>query len=301
MLDTRLGGIAGITAAFLVDGPSPALVETGAQTSASALLAALAAAGVGADDLAWIVLTHVHLDHCGGTGLVARAFPRARVVVHRRGARHLVEPERLVAASAAVYGSHAGLYGGLDPTPAERVIAAEDGHRVPLGDGRDLVMVEAPGHARHHMAVLHEPSGSVLAGDALGVAFPGSGLHPAVPPPDFDLAAARATLRRLAALDPQRLCLAHFGPVADPAAAIALSELQQTIVAEAALAAWRREPERAALARAVAEALPLAETVGPGAGLARWRSLGWAEANVDGLLVWARREAGETAGPARDG
>jgi glyoxylase-like metal-dependent hydrolase (beta-lactamase superfamily II) len=301
MLDTRLGGLPGITAAFLADGASPALVETGARTSAPALLEALAAAGVGADDLAWIVLTHVHLDHCGGTGLVARAFPRARVVVHRRGARHLVDPERLVAASAAVYGAHAGLYGGLDPTPEERVVAVGDGHRVPLGGGRDLVMVEAPGHARHHMAVLHEPSGSVLAGDALGVAFPGSGLHPAVPPPDFDLEAARATLRRLAELRPQRLCLAHFGPVADPLAAIALSERQQTIVAEAALAAWRREPTREAVAAAVAEALPLEATVREGPGLARWRSLAWAEANVDGLAVWAERAAADEAAPAQGG
>src|SRR5581483_1563498 len=168
MLDTRLAGLPGITAAFLVDGPSPALVETGARTSAPALLDALAAEGVGPDDLAWIVLTHVHLDHCGGTGLVAEAFPRARVVVHRRGARHLVSPGRLVAASAEVYGERAPIFGGLDPVAQERIVAAEDGHRVPLGDGRELVMVEALGHARHHMVVLDERTGTVLAGDALG-------------------------------------------------------------------------------------------------------------------------------------
>jgi glyoxylase-like metal-dependent hydrolase (beta-lactamase superfamily II) len=295
MLDTRLGGLPGITAAYLVDGPSPALVETGARTSAPALLAALAAAGVGPDDLAWIVLTHVHLDHCGGTGLAARAFPRARIVVHRRGARHLVAPERLVAASALVYGERAAIYGGLDPVAEERVLAVEDGHRVPLGDGRELVMVEALGHARHHMAVLDEATGTILAGDALGVAFAGSGLYPAVPPPDFDLAAATVTLARLAALRADRLCLAHFGPVPDPAAAIALSERQQTVAAEAALSAWRREPTREAVERAVAEALPLEPAVVDEAAIGRWRSLAWAGANVDGLVVWAERLAASPA------
>jgi glyoxylase-like metal-dependent hydrolase (beta-lactamase superfamily II) len=296
MLDTRLGGLPGITAAYLVDGPSPALVETGARTSAPVLIAALAAAGIGPDDLAWIVLTHVHLDHCGGTGLAARAFPRARIVVHRRGARHLVAPERLVAASALVYGERAPIYGGLDPVAEERVLAVEDGHRVPLGGGRELVMVEALGHARHHMAVLDEATGSLLAGDALGVAFQGSGLYPAVPPPDFDLAATRTTLARLAALRPERVCLAHFGPVPDPQAAIALSERQQTIAAEAALSGWRREPTRDAVARAMYEAVPLEPAVADEAAIGRWRSLAWAEANVDGLVVWAERMAATAPG-----
>jgi len=295
LLDTRLAGLPGITAAYLVDGPSPALVETGARTSAPALLEALAAEGVGPDDLAWIVLTHVHLDHCGGAGLIAEAFPGARVVVHRRGARHLVSPERLVAASAQVYKERAPVMGGLDPVAEERIDAAEDGHRVPLGDGRELAMVEALGHARHHMAVLDERTGTVLAGDALGVAFAGSGLYPAVPPPDFDLSAARTTLARLARLDPERLCLAHFGPVSDPQAAIALSERQQTLAAEAALDAWRREGTREAVARAVDAALPLEAAVGDEAAIGRWRSLAWAGANADGLLVWAERTAGSSS------
>ena len=81
------------------------------------------------------MLTHIHLDHCGATGILAAAFPRATVVVHRRGARHLAEPARLVAGTAAVHGARWSLYGGLDRTPAERITAAEDGHRVDLGEG----------------------------------------------------------------------------------------------------------------------------------------------------------------------
>ena len=172
MIDTLLAGWPGVTAAYLVEGHRPAIVDPGARTSAPALRAALDARGLGPRDLAWIVLTHVHLDHCGSTGILAQAFPRARVVVHERGARHLAEPGRLVAGSAAVYGRRWSLYGLLDRTPEERIVAAADGHRVDVGAGRSLVMLATPGHARHHMSVLDEATGTVMAGDAVGVRMP---------------------------------------------------------------------------------------------------------------------------------
>lgn len=292
MLDTRLGGWPGVTAAYLVAGESPALVETGARTSTATVIAALREAGLGPGDLAWIVLTHVHLDHCGATGGVAAAFPRARVVVHPRGARHLAAPERLVAASAAVYGDLAPLYGGLDPTPEERIVPAGDGRRLAVGPGRDLVVLHAPGHARHHVAVLDEATGAVMAGDALGVRFPGGGLYPAVPPPEFDLEATRRTLRRLAGLRPEALLLAHFGPAGEPAAALALAERQQVLAAGAAERAWRRFGTVAAVDRAVRALLPPEGGVGDGPALSRWRALRWIENNAAGLARWAAERAG---------
>lgn len=294
MIDTRLGGREGVTAAFLVEGPSPALVETGARTSAQVVRDALAAAGLAPADLAWIVLTHVHVDHCGGTGIMASAFPHATVVVHRRGARHLAEPGRLLAGSAAVYGARWSLYGGIDRTPAHRIVAAEDGHRVSVGPGRDLVMREAPGHARHHMVVVDEATGTVLAGDALGVRFAGASLYPALPPPDIDLAAADATLARIGALAPARICLAHFGPVPDPAADVALAREQ---IARAAHAARRAGGDRERLAAELARALPLADAAPEPGALELWRRLGWAEANVEGLALWAARHADEVPAP----
>jgi glyoxylase-like metal-dependent hydrolase (beta-lactamase superfamily II) len=287
MMDTLLGGMTGITAAYLVAGPQPALVETGARTSAPAVREALADAGVGPDDLAWIVLTHVHLDHCGGTGILAQAFPRATVVVHRRGARHLTEPQRLVAATAAVHGPRWSLYGGLDPTPPERIVAAEDGHRVDLGDGRALTMLETLGHARHHMSILDEASGTVLAGDALGARFPGGGLYPALPPPDIDPARGEASLQRLAGLGPERLCLGHFGPVDDPQAEIALARDQLARGAQAASEGWASGGGETAVAERVGELLPLEGEVGEPDVIARWRWLGWAEHTVLGLAGWA--------------
>jgi glyoxylase-like metal-dependent hydrolase (beta-lactamase superfamily II) len=286
MLDTLLGGMERVTAVHLVTGERTALVDAGARTSAPAVLAALAAAGLGPGDLAAIVLTHVHLDHCGATGVLAAAFPRAEVVVHRRGARHLAEPGRLVAASAEVYGARAPLYCGLDPTPPERITAAEDGHVVDLGGGRRLTMLETPGHARHHMSVLDEGTGTVLAGDAVGVGFPGSGLYPALPPPDVDPAAGDRSLVRLAELAPERLQLAHFGPVDDPAEVLALARRQLALMAEAG----RMGPDRERIAAAVETLLPLAPAVGDPAAVRRWKRLGWAEANIDGLGVWAGSE-----------
>ena len=292
MVDTLLGGMEGVTAAYLVTGESVALVDPGARTSAGAVRDALAGAGLGPDDLRWIVLTHVHLDHCGATGILASAFPRATVVVHARGARHLVDPARLVAGSAAVYGPRWSLYGGLDRTPAERVVAVEDGHRVNLGAGRALRMLETPGHARHHMSVLDEATGTLFAGDALGVRLGGGGLYPALPPSDVDLEAGRASLDRLARIVPERVCLAHYGPEADPLGAIDLARRQLSLVERAA-----RESSRAPLAEAIERRLPLEATVADPHGVALWRRLGWGEANVNGVAGWLARHPTEPPGP----
>ena len=196
LVDTRLGGWAGVTAAYLVRAERPALIETGARTSADAVADALTAAGLGPRDLALIVLTHVHLDHCGASGLLAERFPLAEVVVHRRGARHLAEPARLVAGvGRGLRRPRVRCTGASTRSRPERITAAEDGHRLDLGGGRTLVMVETLGHARHHMSVLDEATGTVMAGDAAGVMFRGGGLYPALPPPDVDLARADAQPR----------------------------------------------------------------------------------------------------------
>jgi glyoxylase-like metal-dependent hydrolase (beta-lactamase superfamily II) len=187
---------------------------------------ALAAAGLGPEELRWLVLTHIHLDHAGGIGDLAQAFPAATVVVHERGARHLADPSRLVDSAARVYGPLLdNLYGRMLAVPQDRLVAAGDGHRVDLGQGRRLVLVDSPGHAKHHHAVLHEPTGTLLVGDAVGVRLPDMPvLRPAVPPPDFDLEQAVGSLHRFAALRPERLVLTHYGPVADPLGTLAEAE-----------------------------------------------------------------------------
>jgi glyoxylase-like metal-dependent hydrolase (beta-lactamase superfamily II) len=225
-IDTLLGGMSRMTAGFLVEGTQPALVETGSQSSAPALREALAAAGVGAADLRWIIVTHIHLDHAGGVGDMAEAFPNATVVVHERGARHLLDPSRLIDSAARVYGPLLdSLYGRMLPVPEERLVAAADGHRVDLGDGHLLTLVDSPGHAKHHHAVLDEQTGTLLVGDAVGVKLPDLGiLRPATPPPDFDLEQATTSLRRFAALHPEQVVLTHYGPVELPQETLAEAE-----------------------------------------------------------------------------
>lgn len=294
MFDTLLAGWEHVTAAYLVAGTQPALVETGAQTSVPAVRHALAEMGLGSDDLAWIVLTHVHLDHCGGVGDLAMSFPRATIVVHERGAPHLVDPTRLVAGSAVVYADRMPLYGGLTPVPENRIMVVGDGTRIGLGGSRELTIIDSPGHARHHVAVLDEATGTLMAGDALGVQLPGAGLFPAIPPPEFDLDQSLASLRRLAEIAPEVLLLGHYGPVPDPQDAITLAAERQTIAAETAWDAWLADGPTA-VAEAVAKALPLAPIVQDATAIETWHRLGWADNNIAGLVRWAERRSGSTA------
>ncbi len=225
-LDTLLGGMDQLTAGFLIDGPMPALVETGSQSSVPAVHAALDALGLGPNDLRWIIVTHIHLDHAGAVGDLANDFPNATVVVHERGARHLVDPTRLIDSASRVYGPLLdNLYGRMTAVPEDRLIAAGDGFRVDVGNGRSLVLVDSPGHAKHHHAVLDEHTGTLLVGDAVGVLLPDLGvLRPATPPPDFDLEQAVHSLHRFAELRPEKMVLTHYGPVADAQATLAEAE-----------------------------------------------------------------------------
>jgi len=214
-IDTRMAGYDGITAGYLIRGDRPCLVETGTAPSAAIVRDALAALGVGPGELATVVVTHIHLDHAGGTGDIAQMFPSAQVVVHELGARHLADPSRLMASARMVYGSELDrLFGTLAPTPAERIRTVEGTGVIDLGSGRRLESHYSPGHARHHVGLVDSLTGDLYTGDAAGLYIPETGdMRPATPPPDFDLAVALESLRMFAALQPTRLLFSHFGPV----------------------------------------------------------------------------------------
>ena len=217
LIDTRMGGYTGITAGYLIRGDKPALVETGAATSAAEVVEVLSGLGVGTNDLATIVVTHIHLDHAGGVGHLAAAFPRAEVVVHEAGARHLADPSRLMASAARVFGDVLDtLFGQLRPTDAQRIRVLEDGSAIDLGGGRGLHSFDSPGHARHHVGLLDSLSGDLYTGDAAGVWTPETqDLRPATPPPEFDLDTALRSLDRMRERKAKRLLFSHFGPVTD--------------------------------------------------------------------------------------
>ena len=214
-IDTRMAGYDGITAGYLIRAERPCLVETGTAPSAPLVRDALAALGIGAADLATVVVTHIHLDHAGGTGDIAAMFPAAQVVVHELGARHLADPSRLMRSARMVWGDELdGLFGTLAPTPADRIRAVEQRGVVDLGGGRRLDSHYSPGHARHHVGLVDSASGDLYVGDAAGVYVQETGdMRPATPPPDFNLDVALESLRLFAALQPARLLFSHFGPV----------------------------------------------------------------------------------------
>ncbi len=247
-VDTLLGGWERVTSGYVVDGDETTLVETGSQSSVPALLTALDDLGIAAADLAHVVVTHIHLDHAGGVGDVARAFPTATVHVHEKGARHLIDPTRLVDSAAMVYGDLLdSLYGRLTPTEAARVHVLEDGEELRIGPERVLTTVDSPGHAKHHLALHDSTTGLLFVGDAVGVRLPDAGiLRPATPPPDFDLDQALTSIAKFSARRPTGIALAHYGLV--PEAEAVLDEATEILTrwAEVAEAAWRAEEDIAA-------------------------------------------------------
>ena len=240
-IDTLLGGWERMTAGYLLTGEAPVLVETGSQSSVPALVEALDGLGVERDNLAGVVVTHIHLDHAGGVGDVARAFPNATVYVHEKGARHLADPTRLVDSAARVYGELLDrLYGRLDPTPVERIHVLMDGEELKVSSRRTLTAIDSPGHAKHHLGLHDSETGILFVGDAVGVRLPDVGvLRPATPPPDFDLDQAVSSLRRFAQRRPTGIALAHYGLV--PNHETILEEAEEILRqwAEVAEKAWR--------------------------------------------------------------
>ena len=240
-IDTMLGGWERVTAGYLIEGPAPVLVETGSQTSVPVLLAALDQIGVGPAELAGVAVTHIHLDHAGGVGDVARAFPSATVYVHEKGARHLADPSRLIDSAARVYGPLLdSLYGRIDPTPQERLHVLQDGEEIQVGPGRRLVAIDSPGHAKHHVGLHDSLSGVLFAGDAVGVKLPDGGvLRPSTPPPDFDLGQALDSLAKFAARRPSGIALAHYGLLEQPEELLAEATETLRLWAETAEKAYR--------------------------------------------------------------
>lgn len=216
-IDTGMFGRENVTSAYFVAAEQPALIETGSANVATAVREGLAQLGVGADDLAHVIVTHIHLDHAGGAGHIASMFPKATIWVHERGAPHLADPSRLLESAARIYGQDrlGELFGLIEPTPSERLRAIGDGDEIDLGD-RSIRSLSTPGHASHHVALMDSATGGVFVGDALGVFLPDvSVLRPATPPPEFDPELAVRSIERIAALDPSSLLFSHFGPASE--------------------------------------------------------------------------------------
>ena len=207
---------------LIIEDGHGAFVDTGVNSSVPLLLAAVQDSDLDAGDIDYVFLTHIHLDHAGGAGLLMRSLPNARCVLHPRGAPHMIDPGKLIAGTEAVYGKEntARLYGDILPIAAERIDIAADGEEFSTA-GRALRAFYTEGHARHHYCLSDPASQGVFTGDSFGVSYreldtaAGEFIFPTTTPVHFDPAEAHKSIDRIMSYEPQRVYLTHYSEVGD--------------------------------------------------------------------------------------
>jgi glyoxylase-like metal-dependent hydrolase (beta-lactamase superfamily II) len=207
---------------LLVENARAAVIDTGTARSIPAFVELLRETGIALEDVEYVIPTHVHLDHAGGAGEMMRRFPHAKLVVHPRGARHMIDPSKLMAGVQEVYGAETAerSFGALVPVPAARVIEAPDNFRLRFG-GRELLFLDTPGHARHHFCIVDERSRSIFTGDTFGISYRefdterGAFVLPTTTPVQFEPDALHGSIDRLLTYKPRQMLLTHFGRVTE--------------------------------------------------------------------------------------
>ena len=242
----------GLACCYLIqEGDAAALIDTGTTHTAPMILELLEQKEIPREAVKYVIPTHVHLDHAGGSGALMEALPGATLIVHPQGSRHMIDPSKLTAGATAVYGEEAFArnFGRLTPVPVSRVVEAPDGFSLDLG-GRTLVCIDTPGHARHHFCVWDEESNGFFTGDTFGMAYRELGtdrgpfmMLPSTPV-QFDPESWHKTLDLLMSYDPERMYLTHYCAVENPSGLVgALKEQldQFCVIARGADAANRQE------------------------------------------------------------
>ena len=207
---------------LIVEAGRAAIVDTGVNSSVPRVLRALRDKGIDPSQVDYVILTHIHLDHAGGAGLLLSKLPNAVLTVHPRGARHIVDPARLIASTRAVYGEDAmtRTYGTIVPVPQARVIETPHGSSIKL-HGREFAFFDTPGHARHHVCVLDSKSGHLFAGDTFGLSYREldcdgrNFIFPTSSPTQFDPVAAHRSLDLIRGLNPPAIYVTHYSQVQD--------------------------------------------------------------------------------------
>jgi glyoxylase-like metal-dependent hydrolase (beta-lactamase superfamily II) len=276
-------------------------VDTGTNHSVPRLLAALAAAGLAPGAVDFVIATHVHLDHAGGVGLLMQQLPAARLVVHPLGARHLIDPTRLMDSARRVYGADevARSYGDVIGVDAERVLRTADDMVLDFA-GRPLKFLDTPGHARHHHCIWDERSRGFFTGDTFGLSYrefdtaaAGAWIMPTTTPIQFEPESLRRSIQRMLAYRPECMYLTHYGRVTEvPRLAGLLLEQMDAMVA-LALALPNDDARHAAMARGFGE-IYLTSLRAHGCTLADAQILDLLaldlELNAQGMSVWLNRK-----------
>lgn len=217
MIDLHFRNSDNLIASYLLDTCDGLLIiETGPANAVDHLLQGIRDLGRDPEDIRHIAVTHIHLDHAAGAGVLLEMFPRATFYCHQRGARHMVDPSRLLDSAERIYGDQMiPLWGEMKPVPEDRLVALEDGDTLTCGDV-SLEVLYTPGHASHHISFAYPERKLIFTGDVTGVRIPPSSLTwPPTPPPDIDVEAWHASIQRIRERQPERLLLTHFGPVDD--------------------------------------------------------------------------------------
>ncbi|WP_068638418.1 MBL fold metallo-hydrolase [Thauera butanivorans] len=207
---------------IVVDEGRAAIVDTGSNDSVPRVLSALAMLGIEPGNVEWVMLTHIHLDHAGGAGSLMCALPKARLLVHPRGLRHMIDPSKLWEGTAAVYGAERAyqLYGRLVPVPPERIVPATDGLELRMGK-RLFRVFDTPGHARHHICIWDDSAHAFFTGDTFGLSYRELDVDgrvfvlPTTTPTQFDPEAMHESIDRMLSMQPQAMYLTHYGRVTD--------------------------------------------------------------------------------------
>ncbi len=283
---------------LIVENGRVAIVDTGANSAVPRLLAALEHKGLDPDSVEYLFLTHVHLDHAGGAGLLMRSLPRAVALLHPRGAPHMINPARLIAGSRAVYGEqkYAELYGDIEPIAADRVREVADGEHIDLG-GRMLECMHTEGHARHHYCIADPTAAAVFSGDSFGVSYRGLDtaagpfIIPTTTPVQFDPEAAHAAIERILGTGAESVYLTHYSRVQnlEPLAQQLHRDLDFYVAAAEKVAADDDREDRlsAALTDYYRDRIAAHGAADPQAALDMLRMD--IRLNVQGLLVWLKR------------
>jgi glyoxylase-like metal-dependent hydrolase (beta-lactamase superfamily II) len=215
LIDLETGGLKDLIASYVLKGAEAIIVETGPASSVSNLLSGLKELKVKEEDVAYVAITHVHIDHGGGAGALLKFLPNAKVIVHPRGAPHLVNPEQLWLQAKEVLGQVAEIFGEPESVPEDRIIAAADGVTFDVGNNVKLTVVETLGHASHNLSYYEPLHGGIFPGDAAGIYLREFDVVVPTTPPPFRLDVALSSLDKLVSLKPKALYYSHFGKVSD--------------------------------------------------------------------------------------
>ena len=213
LLDTEALGQAGIVSVYVVKGPKVSLIDCGYASSYETVLEGLKELGIPPSEVRYVIPTHVHLDHAGGTGYLLKKMPKAQVLAHEKAVKHLVDPRRLIESATEVFGKFSmEAYGLPIPVPSERVTALGDETSLELGDGLSATVRYAPGHAPHQIALMVEREKILFTADSVGIVYPSlRSMIPTTPPPSFEPEKLLGTVDLLERMGSKSLLVPHFG------------------------------------------------------------------------------------------